>query len=197
MITERNEEFEDVDPTHKIVIRKLPEVEFLSRDRQIVGGALPVWFSLESSAGFMDRTQPDFQTRKFVSRLDLYPQLTTAIHLAGFSLIPSFAVRETDYGSSIQNGALSGVNLLRSAREVHVELIPPALEKIYQSPKWLGGDKVKHVIEPRVEYSFVNGINDFNRIIRFDENDLYSNTNQVTLSIDEPPVREGKGRQRK
>ena len=73
----------------------------------------------------MDRTQPDFQTRKFVSRVDLYPQLTTAIRLAGFSLIPSFAVRETDYGSSIQNGALSGANLLRSAREVHIDLIPP------------------------------------------------------------------------
>jgi LPS-assembly protein len=34
-----------------------------------------------------------------------------------------------------------------------------------------------------VEYSFVDGVNDFNRIIRFDENDLLSNTNQVTLSI--------------
>ena len=42
---------------------------------------------------------------------------------------------------------------------------------------------MKHVIEPRVAYDFVDGVNDFNRIIRFDENDLVSNTNQVTLSI--------------
>jgi LPS-assembly protein len=183
VVAERDEDFEDVLPADKIVIRKLPEVEFLSRDRQIVGGILPVWFSLQSSAGFMDRTQPDFQTRQFVSRLDLYPELTTAIHLAGFSLIPSFAVRETDYGSSIANGALSGANILRSAREVHVELIPPSFERIFKSPKWLGGEKLKHVIESRVDYAFVNGVDNFNRIIRFDENDLLSNTNQVTLSI--------------
>jgi LPS-assembly protein len=42
---------------------------------------------------------------------------------------------------------------------------------------------MKHVIEPRIEYSFVDGIDNFNRIIRFDETDVMSNTNQVTLSI--------------
>ncbi len=183
VIAERDEEFEDVVPTDKIVIRKLPEVEFLSRDRQIAGGPLPVWFSLDSSAGFLDRTEPDFQTRQFVSRLDVYPQLTTAFHWAGFSLVPSFAVRETDYASSFVNGVPAGHDLLRSAREVHIELIPPALARIFKAPKWLGGEKVKHVIEPRVEYSFVDGINNFNRIIRFDETDLLSNTNQVTLSL--------------
>ena len=54
-----------VAPDDKVVIRKLPEVEFLSRERQVIAGAVPVWFSLESSAGFLDRTQPDFQTRGF------------------------------------------------------------------------------------------------------------------------------------
>ena len=44
-----------------IIIKKLPEAEFLSRDRQILGGVLPVWFSFNSSAGFLDRTQPEFQ----------------------------------------------------------------------------------------------------------------------------------------
>ena len=182
-VTERSEEFNSVAPDDKIVIRKLPQVEFLSRDRPILGGVLPVWFSLESSAGFLDRTQPEYQTRQFVPRLDLYPRLTSALHFAGFSLTPSFAVRETNYGSSLVNGGIAGQDVLRSAREFRVELLTPALERIYQSPKWLGGDKVKHVIEPRVEYSFVDGVDNFNRIIRFDENDLLSNTNQVTLSI--------------
>ena len=183
ILAERAEEFQSTAPDDKVVIRKLPEVEFLSRDRQIVGGILPIWFSLDSSAGFVDRTQPNFQTRQFVDRIDLYPRITSAFSFAGFSVAPSFAVRETNYGSSLLNGSLSGDNLLRSSREVHVELIPPALERIYKSPKWLGGEKVKHVIEPRAEYVFVDGITDFTRIIRFDEGDLMTDTNELRLSV--------------
>ena len=51
-------------------------------------------------------------------------------------------------------------------------MLPPALERIYKAPKWLGGEKVKHVIEPRIEYALVDGINNFNRILRFDETDI-------------------------
>jgi len=183
VVAERGEEFQSVQPDDKIVIRKLPEVEFLSRDRPLIREGLPVWFSLESSAGFVDRTQPDFQTRQFVDRLDVNPRLTTALHFAGFSLVPSFAARETNYGSSIQNGVLSGQDILRSSREVRIELIPPSLARIYKSPKWLGGEKVKHVIETRAEYVFVDGIRDFKNIIRFDENDLLSDTNELRLSV--------------
>lgn len=183
VVAERDEDFEDVQPQDKIVIKKLPEVDFISRDRQIASGSLPLWFSMLSSAGFLDRSEPDYQTRRFVSRLDLYPELTTSLHFGDFSIIPSFAVRETDYGSSFLNGFLSGQDILRSAREVHVTLIPPAFEKIFKAPKWMGGEKVKHVIEPRVQYDLVNGIDNFNRILRFDETDLLSNTNQVTLSV--------------
>jgi LPS-assembly protein len=183
VVTDRDQEFENANPLDTIIIKKLPEAQFLSRDRQILGGPLPVWFSLNSSAGYLDRTQPEFQTREFVDRLDVYPELTTAIHFAGFHMSASFAARETEYDSSLKNGSITSQDLLRSAREIHIELVPPAFERIYQSPKWLGGDRVKHVIEPRVEYSFVDGIDNFNRIIRFDETDLMSNTNQITLSL--------------
>jgi len=179
----RDEEFENANPDDRIIIKKLPEVEFLSRDHQILDGPVPVWFSFNSSAGFLDRTQPTYQTREFVDRLDVYPEVTTAFHFAGFSLSASFAVRETEYGSSIVNNVIVGTDLLRSAREFRIDLRPPSLEKIYESPKWLGGNKVKHVIEPRVEYHFVDGIDNFNNIIRFDDNDIMSDTNSLTLSL--------------
>ena len=185
IVADRDEQFEDVGPQDKIIIRKLPEVDFLSRDRQILSGPLPVWFSMTSSAGFLDRTQPEFETSRFVPRLDVYPELTSAFHWWGFNLTTSVAARETEYGSTIdyQTGVVSTQDTLRSAREIRIEMIPPAFEKIYNSPKWLGGEKVKHVIETRVDYDFVDGINDFNRIIKFDETDVMSDTNQVTLSI--------------
>jgi LPS-assembly protein len=183
VVADRDQEFENTNPQDTIVIKKLPVAEFLSRDRQILGGVLPVWFSFTSSAGLMDRTQPTFETPFSVDRLDVYPEVTTAFHFAGFNLTATGAIRETQYGDSLVNGAVSNQGILRSARELDVQLIPPAFERIFQSPKWLGGDKVKHVIEPRIDYKLVDGINNFNKIIRFDENDLMTDTDQVTLSL--------------
>jgi len=122
-------------------------------------------------------------TPTFVSRLDVYPEVTTAFHFAGFNLTATGAIRETDYGDSIVNGVVRDQGILRNARELHVQLIPPAFERIFQSPKWLGGDKVKHVIEPRIDYKLVGGITNFNNILRFDETDLMNDTDQVTLSL--------------
>ena len=183
VVADRDQEFENANPQDTIVIKKLPDAEFLSRDRQILGGVLPVWFSFTSSAGLLNRDQPEFETPTFVSRLDVYPEVTTAFHFAGFHLTATGAIRETDYGHSIVNGVVSNQGILRNSREIAVQLIPPAFERIFQSPKWLGGDKVKHLIEPRIDYKLVDGINNFNKIIRFDENDLMTNTDQVTLSL--------------
>ena len=185
----RDEEFQSVVPGDDIIIKKLPEFDFFSRDRQVLAGSLPLWISFDSSAGFLDRSQPGFQgqpafqTQNFVDRLDVYPHITTAFHWAGFNFLANASVRETEYGSSFMNMQLSGADLLRSAREARLEILPPSLERIFRAPKWLGGEKVKHVIEPRIEYRFVDGIDNFNRIIRFDETDIMTNTNQLTFSI--------------
>jgi LPS-assembly protein len=184
IVAERDEEYENAEiPDERIIIKHLPEAEFLSRDRKIVGGVLPVWFSLISSAGFLDRIEPEFDTPRFVSRVDIFPEVTTAFHFDNFSLAASGSIRETDYSNSFLNGQETDRGFLRSAREIDLHLIPPALEKIFNSPKWLGGEKLKHVIEPRIDYKYVDGINDFSDIIRFDDIDLMNDTNQVTYSL--------------
>lgn len=181
LIAEREQQFQSVAPNDSIVIRKLPQAEFLSTEHQVAPG-LPLWFSLESSAGLLHRTEPDFQTRQFVDRIDLYPRITSGFHWKDFSLIPSFAVRETRYGSSFAGAQVTGNGFLRSARQIDVDLIFPPLARIYKAPKWMGA-KAKHVIEPRAEYHYATGVTDFNRIIRFDQTDLLSNTNELRLSI--------------
>jgi LPS-assembly protein len=182
VVTDRDVEFQSIAPNDRIVISKLPEVEFLSREHLISARVLPLWFSLDSTAGFLHRTEPDFQTRQHVGRVDLYPTITTALRWKDFHLIPSFSLRETAYGSSLQSGTVSGRDVFRNAREVRVELIMPALARIYKAPAWMG-DKVKHVIEPRAEYHWVDGINNFNNVIRFDETDVFSNTNELRVSV--------------
>lgn len=190
-LAQRDVNFQSTTPGDTVLIRKLPSAEFTEREHQLDVDGWPFWLSFDSSAGLLDRTQPQFQTRQFVPRLDLAPHITTAFRWHDFQIIPTFGIRETEYGSSMQENlvggqvtpAVVGQNLLRSSRDVTVDLVLPAFERIFNSPaKWMG-EKVKHVIEPRITYKYVTGITNFNDIIRFDENDILANTNQVELSL--------------
>ena len=43
---------------NSVVIKKLPELDLSSRDHQV--GDLPLWYSFDSSAGLLSRSEPDF-----------------------------------------------------------------------------------------------------------------------------------------
>ncbi len=178
----RNENFQTTQPDDKIVIRKLPSVEFTARDRPLLRRGPPVWVSLESSAGLVRRNQPLFQTRQFVERLDLAPRVMTALRWKDFHLLPAFSLRETHYGSSLLGGRIQGEGVLRSTREFTLDLIAPSLARVFPAPRWLG-DKLKHVIEPRAGFRAVDGVGDFRRLIRFDETELISNTREAEISL--------------
>jgi LPS-assembly protein len=183
-VADRDVEYQSVSAKDQVIIRKLPELDFLSREKEILQGPLPVWFQLNSSAGLYNRTEPDYATRQFVDRENVNPVVSTAFSFAGFHIVPSFGIDETHYGSSLNAFTPIGRDLVRSAREAGVEIIPPPLYRIYNSPKWLGGEKLKHVFEPRIDYRYVSGIGtDFLRVIRFDDTDLLSDTNEVRFSI--------------
>ncbi len=57
----------------QVSIQKLPSVEFNSRDQQVLGGALPVWFSFDSSLDLLDRHE---EAR--ANRLDRTPRQYSA-----------------------------------------------------------------------------------------------------------------------
>ena len=91
-----------------VTIRKLPEVEFTSRLRQIFN-PLPLFFSFESSAGLLFRSEPvfnadntvlvdKFQTGQFMNRTSFSPRLTGTFSLGGIHLVPSFGIQEMYYG---------------------------------------------------------------------------------------------------
>ncbi len=178
----RSENFQSVQADDKIILRKLPSLEFNSRDRQLFDGPIPLWFSLDSSFGLVSRTQPDFQTRRFVQRGDIFPRLTSSFRFAEFQFTPTFGFRQTSYGQRREEGSLQGLNLQRGSHEFSLDIAPPSFQRIFEGPKWLG-DRVKHVIEPRVRYRFVDGIDNFGKVIRFDERDLLTNTNEADISI--------------
>jgi LPS-assembly protein len=183
-VAQRDVNFQSTAPNDKIVLRKLPETEFTAREHEV--GKLPAWFSLDSSFGLERRSEPEFQTRQFVQRVTFEPRVMTALHWHGFDVAPSFGVHEIAYDSSIAGNQVTGQNIEHFARDVSVDLSMPPLSAIFDAPKWLGrgkGAKVKHVIEPRVTYRYVTGIDDFNNVVRFDDTDILSNTNEVEFSL--------------
>jgi LPS-assembly protein len=180
--------------TNAVIIRKLPEASFSGRDQQVKD--LPLWFSFDSSAGLMSRSEPDFsgstlvydyKTSPFVSRLRFDPRVSSAFHFLGIRFTPSFGLHEAFYGESqTLEGSLyhtNGSDITRSARDFTLDMMLPAFERVFNK-KTIFGDKLKHVIEPRATYKYQTGIGtDFDRFVRFDEDDLLVNTNELTLSL--------------
>ena len=201
----QHEEFPIIDPvtgnqngtaTDAVILHKLPELELSSRDHGIFGN-LPLWVSFESSAGLLSRSEPFFDsnnqlsdrfaTNPFTPRTRFAPHLTTAFHLGSFHIVPSIGISETLYGEEqvpyLDHYHALATNLARSARDFSLALIFPSFERVFNK-KTIFGDKLKHVIEPRATYRYVTGVGeDFNRFIRFDENDLLANTNEVEISL--------------
>jgi LPS-assembly protein len=217
----RTQLFESVTPVNaapnQVIIQQLPSLQFLARDRQIAGGSLPVYFSLDSSAGLLSRDEPTAyeniglsrtsQTGE-VGRVDLEPRVASGFSFAGFHLNPAITFGATDYTNSYLvnyetygpiapcgpysacpptptiNVRLANSNLFRKDADFTLDFRTPSLERIYTPPKWLHlGSKLKHVIEAEATYEYVTGINQFQRIIHFDETDIISNTNQLTFYL--------------
>ncbi|MDQ2711367.1 MAG: LPS assembly protein LptD [Acidobacteriota bacterium] len=203
---------------NQVVIQKLPFLEFSARDQQIVHGPLPVWFSFDSSAGILTRSEPtgteaggsptQLAQTGVTGRFDVEPRVSTAFRFANFSLTPSIALGATDYTDSYSANstvytptsscggylfcppiptttvALAGGNLFRKDADFTLDLRLPTIERIFVPPAWLHlGPKLKHVVETNATYEYVNGINQFQRIIHFDETDILSNTDQLTVSL--------------
>jgi LPS-assembly protein len=183
----RTELFESATPNDSVIVRKLPEFEFEGRERQLADGAVPLWLSFDSSFALFHRVEPQiepgyYETSQFTPRGDFEPTVSSAFHFGGINISPSFTMHESFYGQSLVNGAVSSTGLTRTAPEVHVNFILPPIERVFDHKTFLG-DKLKHVIEPRLEYDYVTGVNSFQNTLRFDSIDLLSDTNEVLIGI--------------
>jgi LPS-assembly protein len=207
VIAQRTQLFQDATPKNYVILHKLPEVDFGSRDKEISDRVLPLWFSFDTSAALLHRSDPmetvtapdgvavtenPYSTESFMPRIDIAPRIMTDLHWGGLSVAPSFTFHESYFGQSFANGALSGSGVTpnaltndainRRAEEANVDIIFPSIERVYNKKTFLG-DKLKHVIETRANYKYVTGVNDFNRLIRFDTTELLTDTNQAEFTI--------------
>ena len=173
---------EVVFPVRNLVIKKFPSIEFHSLGAPL--GRSPFIFSLRASVDGISRMDNFVETHQLVQRLDFYPRLTLRLpSFLGFSVMPAVGIRETYYGAQLSEEAATGVlnqSLHRRYTDVSVDLRMPVLEKDFSFSGYGG---LTHTVEPFATYRLIQGIQDLDKTIRFDEQDAIADTNEFEYGI--------------
>jgi LPS-assembly protein len=186
--TETNAGCSTLTQTELVRILHTPSFFISGEERQL--GNTPLYWSFESAAEGLQRrqapegTQPGLRTAALVGRFDLAPSLIMPVQWLGWSFRNALTLRDTFYteqGNPSDPGIVADDNLNRKSLEASIEIRPPALSRVFDRP-WLGR-KWKHVIEPRMRYDYVTGVDNFANILRFDATDVLTNTNEVEYSL--------------
>lgn len=176
-------------PEEEVRIFHVPSLSFSSTEHEL--GRSGLQWSMDSSFAGLSRVQPTFSTGGLTPRLDFHPEISYPMGFGGWRLRPSVGLRETAYSRSRQTPYTPGppvevpVALNRADFEAEVELRPPVIERTFDSPgveKFFRHD-VKHTIEPEVTYRYVAGIDNFLNVLRFDDVDVASDTNELEYGV--------------
>jgi LPS-assembly protein len=183
--------FESANQHDVITILHEPSFDFSSVDRRIAH--TPLYWRFDAALEGLHRSEPPargsgsiepaFVTAPIVGRFDLAPSLSLPLHSHGWSFWSDFGVRNTIYTQRLIPSSTGGVGTPvsevtnRKAVEASVEIRPPSFERIFRHPVF--GQKIKHVVEPRITYRRVAGVDNFNNILRFDARDILSDTNEI------------------
>jgi LPS-assembly protein len=208
----------------RIRIRQLPSVSIDKRPTILSFlKSLPLYYSFEASADGVSRKetvedQVQFAndvggnaiiTPSIVQRLDLHPRFELPLNFAGWTVTASGAGRVTFYSNSLDPATrdVFSQNVTRSYGEFELDVRPPAFAKDFRRGD--GSFWFRHLIEPYVTYRKLSGIDNFDRIIRFDYIDAIADTNEIefgvanrfftrrsTENVSDVPVREVEGRER-
>ena len=181
---QRYQDFESTTGGDVISILRAPGAELGSTDHQIFH--TPFYWSYDTALEGLSRSEPGFSTAPLVGRFDLSPTLLMPLQFGGWSLSPQLSLRDTTYTQQLSTSPTGVRTVLsntvnRKALEGSVELRPPALDRVFDG-EFLGR-KWKHVIEPRVVYDYTTGVDNFSQILRFDERDILTDTNEVEYGI--------------
>ena len=174
-------------PGEQVHILHTPSLDLDGVDRRIPG--TPLTWTLDASVSGLKRAQPNFTSSGVTERVDIHPEFSLPLHFDGWNVRASLGTRETFYSRSRLTPYPAGVApvelatpLSRADVEMEVAVRPPTLERDFALPERLNhlfGTEVRHTIEPEITYRDVKGVDNFLGVLRFDDADLVSDTNQV------------------
>ena len=178
-------------PGEQVHILHVPSLDFTAIDHPL--GKTPFLFSLTGSMAGLKRSQPNFTSSGIIERLDLRPEFSLPLSGDGWHLLASIAARESFYTRSRHTPTGPGQPpfestdpINRANYDIRVAIRPPAVERTFQVPESLQnlfGTEIRHTIEPEITYRNVHGIDNFLNILRFDDVDLASDTNELEYGV--------------
>ncbi|MFN7926452.1 MAG: hypothetical protein U0Y68_00625 [Blastocatellia bacterium] len=174
--------------TQTVKTRNLPSFELNKRSERLAE-SFPIYFSFDSSVEGMKRTVSQGSTTSFRSpnvsqRFSFFPTFTLPLKpVAGFTVTPSLGFRTAFYSDSLNpvTQAVTGENLFRHFADLSIDIRLPAFARVFHHHD--GTPSFKHVIEPFATYRRVIGADDFDRTIRFDERDMFVETNEIEYGL--------------
>lgn len=175
---------------------QLPEVEYRVRPTRL--GKTPIYFSLNSALHYFSLRRenvivdsPNTFLDNEYGRAHVAPQLSmplsnlswlsAKLNLGGRATYYSDTLARDEAGNVLEN-EFGGEAETRVIPEASLEVIGPMFSRIFE--KGAGRySKLKHIIEPRVTYSFVDEFEEQGRIFRFDEVDSLTPSNGYVVSL--------------
>jgi LPS-assembly protein len=182
-------------PNVRVKTRNLPSVHFEKRPSK--WSFLPgIYFGFKTSVEGVSRREEvddiDLYRRQtggdpIVSpalgqRFDAYPEFILPIYTKYLTLTATAAGRVTYYSNSIDAlRQVIGRDIVRKYGEFDLDIRPVALAKNFTGKD--GTFKFRHVIEPFATYRFRRGIDNFQNVIRFDNLETLTDTNEFEFGI--------------
>ncbi len=180
--------------------RQLPEFEYRLKATQL--GSTPLYLSIDSALHYLSITQRNNQIEldQRYGRVHFRPTLSIPVStLPWLSAKLDLGGRATYYSDSLKqrfddSGPIvgddgnpigtefGGGNLSRVVPEAELEIVGPVFSRIFDQK--LGPfAKLKHIVEPRTTYGFLDDFDDQDQIFRFDEIDSLSSVDGLTFAL--------------
>jgi LPS-assembly protein len=166
-----------------VLQERLPSLEFFRRTSRI--GNSPVFLSLESSLSYFYINRGRDLPRGTYGRGDFHPGLSLPWkRIPWLSVTAKLGARWTGYTDSTdeEQKQFVGQSFTRRYGEAGLSIVGPSFSRIFDAEIGKFG-KFKHVIEPRIDYTYVSEVSDPARLPTYDEIDLALGQNQVRYAI--------------
>lgn len=182
-------------PNVNIKTKNLPSISFEKRPSQL-SFFKAAYFSFKTSLEGVSRRETvgdinayraatggdPINTPSLVQRFDVNPQVTVPLSTKYFNFTATGGMRVTYYSNSFDDmRRVIGKDVIRRYGEFEFDARPVALARNFYGKNDVF--KFRHTVEPYVTYRLVQGVNNFNKIIRFDYADTAVDTNEIEFGL--------------
>ncbi|MBK8598404.1 MAG: LPS-assembly protein LptD [Holophagales bacterium] len=167
----------------EVVLERKPVLEARLRPTGLFGNA--VFVEAQTSGGFLRSIRPAGQPSGSYGRFDVFPKVSAPLSpLPWLSLNAEAGYRLTGYGASVaaDGRSLSDDSYTRDTAVAGLELTGPSFARVFDV-KWGKFTKLKHILEPRVDYQYQTDPGDLSRTPVFDEVDTILPSHAVRYSL--------------